>query len=184
MVVVPHFTVMLKLASTLPVFDTVTVPVTEWPVVAVPRGERVMSLIVGTADTVIVATKFWDVAPLVAVTVIVYVPGDVEVVEPILRTALPTEPEISLTMTTVAVEVELVKNTEGLLALAGEMDATRARLPVKPRLVNVMVDVAEPPAMKELGTTGVLVNVKLLIILTDTSSECCSEPLVPVRTTR
>ncbi len=56
MVVVPHFTVMLKLASTLPVFETVTVPVTAWPAVVVPRGERVMSLIVGTADTVIVAT--------------------------------------------------------------------------------------------------------------------------------
>src|SRR2546427_12919566 len=106
---------MLKLASTLPVFDTVTVPVTGWPVVAVPRGERVMSLIVGGAETVIVATKFWDVAPLVAVTVIVYVPGDVEEGEPILRTALPTEPEISLTMTTAAVTGELGKRTEGLL---------------------------------------------------------------------
>ncbi len=64
------------------------------------------------------------------------------------------------------------------------MDATRARLPIKPRLVNVMVDVAEPPAMKELGTTGVLVNAKLLIMLTDTKRECRSEPLVPVRITR
>src|SRR5438445_13714702 len=100
MVVVPHFTVMLKLASTLPVFDTVTVPVTEWPVVAVPRGERVMSLVVGSADTVIVATKFWDVAPLVAVTVIVYVPGGVEVGEPNLRTALPSDAEIRLTTAT------------------------------------------------------------------------------------
>src|SRR2546428_1413847 len=142
MVVVPHFTVMLKLASTLPVFDTVTVPVTEWPVVAVPRGERVMSLIVGTADTVIVATKFWDVAPLVAVTVIVYVPGDVEVVEPILSTALPTDPEISFTMKTVAAELELLKNTEGLLAPAGEKDAKRARLPVTPRPGNRMGGVA------------------------------------------
>src|SRR5437899_12890497 len=131
-----------------------------------------MSLIGGSGDSVIVATQFWGVASLVVGTVIVFVPGDVEVVEPILKTALPTEPEISLTMTTVAVELELLKNTEGLLAPAGEMDATRARLPVKPRLVNVMVDVAEPPARKALGTTGVLLNVKLLIILTDTSSEC------------
>src|SRR5205807_77280 len=183
-VVVPHFTVMLKLASTLPVFDTVTAPVTGWPVVAVPRGERVMSRMVGAADTMTVATRFWNVPPMVAVTVIVYVPGDVEVVEPILRTALPTEPDISLTMTTVAVELELLKNTEGLLALAGEMDEARDRFPVKPRLVNVTVDVAEPPAMKELGTTGVLVNVKLLIMLTDTSRECRNEPLVPVRIKR
>ena len=58
MVVVPHFTVMLKLASTLPGFDTVTVPVTGFPAVVVPRGERLTSMIFGTADTVRVATKF------------------------------------------------------------------------------------------------------------------------------
>jgi len=115
--------------------------------------------------------------------VIVYVPGEVEVVDPIVRVALPTEPDVSLTITSVAVELELVKNTEGLLAPAGETDTVRVTLPVKPILVNVTVDAAEPPAMNEPGATGVLVNVKLLIMLTDTSTECRKEPFVPVRIT-
>jgi hypothetical protein len=175
---------MLKLASTVPAFDTVTVPVTALPAVVVPSGENETSTIFGTADTVVVTTIFFDAVPLIAVTVIVYVPGDVDVVEPIVRVALPTRPDISLTITAVEVELELVKNIEGLLALAGETDAVRVTLPVKPILVNVTVEVAEPPAIKEPGETGVLVNVKLLIMLIDNSRECRSEPLVPVRVTR
>jgi hypothetical protein len=183
MVVVPHFTVMLKLASTLPVFDTVTVPVTALPAVVVPRGERVTSLIFGIAETMIVVTKLWDAATPVAVTVIAYVPGDVEVVEAIVSEALLAEPDVSLMMTTVAEALELVKNTEGLVAPEGETDAVRVTLPVNPLLVNVRVDVAEPPAMKEPGAARVPVKVKLLIMLIDTSTECRSEPLVPVRVT-
>jgi hypothetical protein len=175
---------MLKLASTVPAFDTVTVPVTALPAVVVPSGENETPTTFGTADTMIVTTTFFEVAPLVAVTVIVYVPGDVEAVEPIVRVALPTRPDIRLTITTVAVELELVKNMEGLLAPGGETDAVSVTLPVKPILVNVTVEVAEPPAIKELGTAGVLVNVKLLIMLIETSRECRSEPLAPVRVTR
>jgi hypothetical protein len=88
-----------------------------------------------------------------------------------------------LIITFVSVKLELVRNTEGLLAPAGETDAVRVRLPVKPILVKVTVDVAEPPAMKALGTSEVPASVKLLIMLTDTSTECRKEPFVPVRIT-
>ena len=115
---------------------------------------------------------------------IVYVPGEVEVVEPIVRVTLPTEPDVNLMITFVEVELELVRNTEGLLTPAGETDAVRVTLPVKPILVTVTVDVAEPPAMKALGTSEVPANVKLLIMLIDTSTECRSEPLLPVRVTK
>jgi hypothetical protein len=68
----------------------------------------------------------------------------VEVVVEIVSVEVPVEPGVRLTL---AGEKAVV----GPLATTGETVADRATLPVKPRLLSVMVEVEEPPGLIVAG---------------------------------
>ena len=135
---------------------TVTVTVTLWPIVAVPVGETVTPLMLGTPNNITVTTKLLDNPPPDAVTLIVYVVGTVEeALETMVRTRVAVEPGVTLTVTLVAVAVEFVNSAEGPFVRAGETDAVRTMMPFKPTLFNVTLDLANSPTMKLAGRTGV-----------------------------
>jgi len=178
----PHFTLRVKSAVTVPLFTTVTVTVTFWPTVAVTVGETVTELIVGIAETVTETWKLFVRAPLVAVTSTVYAPGAVDDVEDTVRVRVRTRPGVRLTTKLVPLELESPTTADGAPA-EGETDVARVTVPIMPRLFSVMVDVAEPPAIKEDGAIALWVMVKSKVTDTKTIAVRKSKPLVPVTNT-
>ena len=83
------------------------------------------------------------IVPLVPATVTVYVPAGVEAVVAIVNVEVAVEPGVRLTLVGANVNVMPVA--------AGATVADSAMLPVKPRLLTVIVEVAEPPAVKLAG---------------------------------
>ena len=84
--------------------------------------------------------------PLAPVTVTVYVPAGVEAVVAIVRVEVPVEPGVRLTLVGANVNV--------IPVAAGDTVADRATLPVKPLLLRVIVEVADPPAVKLAGVAA------------------------------
>jgi len=105
-----------------------------------------------SAPTVTVTAAVWE-TPLVPVIVIVYVPpGVVDVVE-IVSVEVAVEPGVRLTLVG-------AKAVVGPFVTTGETVAERATLPVKPRLLTVMVEVAEPPGLMVAGDAALAARVK------------------------
>ncbi len=137
----------VKFTFRLPLLTTVTVIVTLWPIVTLPLGATMTVLMLGTAETTTLTGKLCETMPLVAVTVIVYVPGAVDDDEDALRTRLATEPGTMLTRKLDPLDAELPINIEGAFA-AGETGTVTFTVPVSPKLLRVMLDVEEPPGRK------------------------------------
>ncbi len=75
-----------------------------------------------------------------------------------ISTEVPVEPGVRLMLVGAKVNV--------IPAAAGETTAERATLPVNPRLLAVIVEVAEPPAVKLAGDAAPAVTVKSPTTLT------------------
>jgi hypothetical protein len=132
-------------SATLPVNPrllTVIVEVAEPPAVKL-AGVAAPALTVKSPTTVTVTVPVWESVPLTPVTVTVYVPAAVDAVVAMVRVEVPVEPGVKLT---------LVGTKVNVIPLAtGETVADSATLPVNPRLLKVIVEVAEPPAVKLAG---------------------------------
>jgi hypothetical protein len=87
-----------------------------------------------------------EIVPLVPDTVTAYVPASVDGVVAIVRALVPVEPEVRLTLVGTKMNV--------IPVAAGATAADSATLPVNPWLVRVMVEVAEPPAVKLAGVAA------------------------------
>ncbi len=111
----------------------------------------------------------WVREPPVPVIVMEYVSGGMEAIVVIVRVDVPVEPRVKLTLVGSNVAVGPV--------VEGETDAVRLTLPVKPRLFRVIVEVAEPPAMKLLGLAGVAEMVKSGVTVTVTVAEWDGTPV-------
>ncbi len=74
-------------------------------------------------------------------------------------------------------------NVKVMPVAAGDTVADRATLPVNPRLLAVMVDVADPPATKLAGVAAPAVIEKSPTTVTATVAVCEIAPLVPVTVT-
>jgi hypothetical protein len=141
-------------SATLPVkprLFAVIVEVADPPAVK-PAGVAVLAEIVKSPTTVTVTVAMWEVVPLEPVTVTVYVPAGVDAVVAIVRVLVPVEPAVRLTLVGLNVNVMPVA--------AGATVADSATLPVNPWLVRVMVEVAEPPAVKLAGVAALAAIVK------------------------
>jgi len=88
------------------------------------------------------------------------VPGGVEAVVANVRVDVPVEPEVRLILVGAKVSV--------IPAADGDTVADSATLPVKPRLLAVMVEVAEPPALMLAGLAAPAVKVKSALTVTVT----------------
>jgi hypothetical protein len=84
----------------------------------------------------------------------------VEAVVAIVRVDVPVEPGVRLTVAGAKVNV--------IPVAAGETVADNATLPVKPILLVVIVEVAEPPAVKLAGVAAPAAIVKSSVIVTVT----------------
>jgi hypothetical protein len=82
----------------------------------------------------------------------VYVPAAVEAVVAIVSVDVEVEPGVRLTLVGAKVKV--------IPVAAGDTVADNATLPVKPRLLTVIVEVADPPAVKLAGDAAPAVTVK------------------------
>jgi hypothetical protein len=90
--------------------------------------------------------------PLVPVTVIVYVCAAVAVVVDIVRVDVPVVPGVRLML--------VGANAKLIPVAAGATVAESATLPVKPRLLAVMVELAELPATTLEGLAGLAASWK------------------------
>jgi hypothetical protein len=90
----------------------------------------------------------------------VYVPAGVEAVVAIVRVEVPVEPAVRLILVGTKVKVMPVA--------AGDTVADNATLPVKPRLLAVIVEVADPPAVKLAGDAAPAAIVKSPTTVTET----------------
>jgi hypothetical protein len=141
-------------SATLPVkprLFAVIVEVADPPAVKL-AGDAPLAEIAKSPTTVTVTVAMWEVVPLEPVTVTVYVPAGVDAVVAIVRVLVPVEPAVRLTLVGLNVNVMLVA--------AGATVADSATLPVNPWLVRVMVEVAEPPAVKLAGVAALAAIVK------------------------
>ena len=86
------------------------------------------------------------------VTVTVYVPAGVEAVVAIVSVDVEVEPGVRLTLVGAKVNV--------IPVAAGDTVADNATLPVKHRLLTVIVEVADPPAVKLDGVAAPAATVK------------------------
>jgi hypothetical protein len=102
---------------------------------------------VKSPTTITVSVAVWDSVPLAPVTVTVYVPAGVDAVVAIVSVAVPEDPGVRLML--VGLKVNVTPVAVGLTV------ADNPTLPVKPRLLAEIVDVALPPAVK-LGLDGAL----------------------------
>jgi len=139
----------VALSATLPVKPrllSVIVDVAELPATKL-AGLAADAVIVKSAVTVTVTVAVWDSAPLDPVTVTVYVPEGVAAVVPIVRVEVTDVPSVRMILVGANVKVMPVA--------AGDTVADGATLPVNPRLLAVMVDVADPPATKLAGVATV-----------------------------
>ncbi len=73
-------------------------------------------------------------------------PAGVEAVVAIVRVEVPEDPGVRLMLVGLKVKV--------IPVAAGETVADNATLPVKPRLLAVIVEVADPPAVKLAGVAA------------------------------
>jgi hypothetical protein len=126
-------------------------------------------------DTPLIVTETvtdWVVDPLVPVTVIVYVPGGVELVEDIVRIDVAVPPSTTL------VGFNETVSPAGLFA-----DNTMA--PVNPLMAaTVMVEVPVWPGFKVmLDGLAVMLKHGESVTMTETVVECASTPLAPVTVT-
>ncbi len=94
------------------------------------------------------------------VTVTVYTPAGVDAVVDTVRVEVAVEPGVRLTLVGANVKVMPVA--------AGDTVAERATLPVKPLLLRVIVEVAEPPAVKLGGVAAPAAIVKSAVMVTVT----------------
>ncbi len=140
-----------------PALLRVMVEVAELPATKL-AGLAVLAVTVKSAVTVTDTLAMWDREPLVPVTVTVYVPAAVEVVVEIVRMDVPVPPGVKLMVATLSEAARPVAE--------GETDAVRPTLASRPRLLRVMVEVAEPPAMKLLGLAGLAEMVKSGVTVT------------------
>lgn len=65
----------------------------------------------------------------------------------------------------------------------GEIDPVTLTVLVSPRLVNVIVEVVEPPARKLVGDAGPATRIKSAVTVTLNVELCDTEPLVPTTMT-
>ncbi len=87
-------------------------------------------------------------------------PAGVEAVVAMVRTEEPVPPAVNATGLVPKVKVRPVTGVG--------VDAARVMLPVKPRLPNVMVDVADPPATNVAGVAAPAVMVKSGVTVIET----------------
>jgi hypothetical protein len=99
-----------------------------------------------------VAVAVCDNVPLAPVTVTVYVPAGVAAVVAIVSVDVAVEPAVRLTLVGANVKV--------IPVATGDTVADNATLPVKPRLLAVIVEVADPPAVKLAGVAALAEIVK------------------------
>jgi len=92
-----------------------------------------------------------------------------------VRVDVPEDPRVRLILVGANVNV--------IPVAAGATVADRATLPVKPRLLEVTVEVAEPPATKLAGVAAPTATVKSPTTVTVTVAVCVIAPLVPVTVT-
>ena len=104
-----------------------------------------------------------------------YVPAGVEAVVEIVRVEVPVEPGLRLMLVGAKAKVMPVA--------AGATVADRATLPVKPRLLAVIVEVAEPPAVKLVGVAAPAEIVKSPTTVTVTVAVWVVVPLTPLTVT-
>jgi len=72
------------------------------------------------------------------------------------------------------------ENANVIPVAAGDTVAERATLPVNPLLLAVIVEVAEPPAVKLAGVAALALIVKSAVTITVTVAVWDSAPLTPV----
>ncbi len=89
-----------------------------------------------------------------------YVPAGVDAVVETVSVDVPVDPGVRLMLVGLNVKV--------IPVAAGDTVAERATLPVKPRLLDVMVEVAEPPEMKLAGVSALALMLKSLVTVTVT----------------
>lgn len=158
-----------------PVLDMVHVDIAE------PAG-RMLAGLAGPQETenvppatVRVTVAVWLMVPLIPVMVIVYVPAGVDAVVPIVRVEVPLEPGVRGML--VGAKVKLMP------VAAGETVAESATLPVKPRLLAVIVEVADCPEVIVLGVAALAASVKSAAIVIETVAVWDTVPAVPVTVT-
>jgi hypothetical protein len=103
------------------------------------------------------------------------VPAGVEAVVATVRVEVPVEPGVRLMLVGANVKVMPVA--------AGDTVADSASLPVKPRLFAVIVDVADPPAVKLAGVAALADSVKSDVTVTVTGAVWDIVPLAPITVT-
>jgi hypothetical protein len=132
-------------------------------------GATTMVKLVKLKDT----RTWWESRLLVPVIVMLYLPGGVNVVVEIVMMEVDDLPGVK-------VWLEGVKDTEGPLATLGEIAQDMVTVPGKPpRLVRVIVEVAEEPAGKDGGMTGPAEMLKSDTATTKVTV-CVTLPLIPV----
>jgi len=89
-----------------------------------------------------------------------YVPAGVAAVVAIVNVEVPVEPGVRLMLVGL--------NAKVIPVAAGETVADNATLPVKPRLLEVIVEEAEPPAVKLAGDAALAAIVKSAVTITVT----------------
>ena len=104
-----------------------------------------------------------------------YVPAGVEAVVEIVRVEVPVEPGVRLMLVGANVKV--------IPVAAGDTVADRATLPVKPRLLAVIAEVADPPAVKLDGVAAPAEIVKSPTTVTVTAAVWVIVPLTPLTVT-
>jgi hypothetical protein len=123
--------------------------------------------------TVTVAVR--DRVPLAPVTVTAYVPAGVEAVVEIVSVEVPVEPGVRLILVGAKAKV--------IPVAVGATVAESATLPVKPRLLAVIVEVADPPAAKLAGVAALAEIAKSPTTVTVTVAVWEVVPLEPVTVT-
>jgi hypothetical protein len=163
--------------ATLPVnprLPTVTVDVAEW-LETMLAGLAADAVTVKSPVTVTDTVAVWDSVPLAPVTVTVYVPAGVDAVVAIVRVLVPVEPGVRLILVGANVNVMPVA--------AGATAAESATLPVNPRLLAVIVEVALLPATKLAGVAAPAAIVKSPTTVIETVAVWDMVPLAPVTVT-
>jgi hypothetical protein len=164
-------------SATLPVKPLllrVIVEVADWPAVML-AGVAAPAAIVKSATTVTVTVAVWDSVPLAPVTVTVYVPAGVDAVVAIVSVDVADDPGVRLTLVGAKVNV--------IPVAAGATVAESATLPVKPRLLTVTMEVADPPAVKLAGDAAPAATVKSPTTVMLTVAVWDRVPLAPVTVT-
>ncbi len=118
-------------------------------------GVAALAAMVKSGVTVTETVVDWAETPVaVPVTVIVYVPAGVDAVVAMVRTEVPVPPAVRATGFTLKEKVRPVT--------AIGVEAVSVTLRAEPKLVRVMVEVAEPPATKLAGVAALAPMVKPL----------------------